>query len=141
VQISSLMVGMWRCKDPRFLVLGTSWRTVISFTTRPLYPRGKIPRYPMYRRLRGPQNRSGRYEEAKIPHPTWTRNPTLKYNVETKVLEQLSCYNDELQAGRSWFDSRKRQEMFIYSIESRLVLRDHSASCPVSGEGLSPGIQ
>jgi hypothetical protein len=29
------------CIDPHFLDLGTSWRWVVSFTPRPLYPRGK----------------------------------------------------------------------------------------------------
>jgi hypothetical protein len=31
------------CIDPYFLDLGTSWRWVVSFTSRPLYPRGKAP--------------------------------------------------------------------------------------------------
>jgi hypothetical protein len=32
-----------RCIDPHFLDLGTSWRWTVSFTPRPLYPRGKSP--------------------------------------------------------------------------------------------------
>jgi hypothetical protein len=36
-------------------------------------PPGKSPRYPFYRRLGGPQSRSGRYEEVKIFYPTGTR--------------------------------------------------------------------
>jgi hypothetical protein len=33
---------------------------VVSVTPRPrFYPRGKDPRYPLYRRLGGPQSRSG----------------------------------------------------------------------------------
>jgi hypothetical protein len=32
---------------------------VVSFTTRPLYPQGKSPWYPLDRRLGGPQSRSG----------------------------------------------------------------------------------
>jgi hypothetical protein len=35
------------CIDPRFLDLGTSWRWVISFTPRLLYPRGKEPAVPV----------------------------------------------------------------------------------------------
>jgi hypothetical protein len=31
------------CIDPHFHDLGTSWRWVVIFTPRPLYPRGKIP--------------------------------------------------------------------------------------------------
>jgi hypothetical protein len=33
---------------------------VVSFTPRSLYPQGKSPRYPLDRRLGGPQNQSGR---------------------------------------------------------------------------------
>jgi hypothetical protein len=39
------------CADPRFLDLGTSLRWVVSFTPRPLYPRGKRHPYPLDRRL------------------------------------------------------------------------------------------
>jgi hypothetical protein len=62
-----------------FLDLGTSWMWVVSFTPRPLYTRGKSPRYPLDRRLAGPQRRSGQLEKEKILHPTGTRNtaPTL----------------------------------------------------------------
>jgi len=45
---------------PRILDLGTSWRTVVSFTAWPLYPWGKNPRYPLGTRLGGLQSRSGR---------------------------------------------------------------------------------
>jgi hypothetical protein len=30
--------------DPSILDLGTRWRWVVSFTPRPLYPQGNIPR-------------------------------------------------------------------------------------------------
>jgi hypothetical protein len=50
-----------------FLDLGTSWRRVVSFTPRPLYPRVKSSRYPLDRRLGGPQNRSRRCGEEKPP--------------------------------------------------------------------------
>jgi hypothetical protein len=62
-------MGEWRYIFT-FLDLGTRWRLVVSFTPRPLYPRGKIPRYPLDRRLGGPQNRSGRRREEKILDPT-----------------------------------------------------------------------
>jgi hypothetical protein len=45
-----------------------------ALTPRPLYPRGKNPRYALDRRLGGPQSRSGRREEEKILDPTGTRN-------------------------------------------------------------------
>jgi hypothetical protein len=60
--------GVWGsgCIDPHFLDLGTSWRRMVSFTPRPLYPRGKSPRYPLDRRLGGPQSRSGDVEKRKF---------------------------------------------------------------------------
>jgi hypothetical protein len=39
-------------------------------------PRGKSPRYPLDRKLDGPQSRSGRHGEVKILDPTGTRTPT-----------------------------------------------------------------
>jgi hypothetical protein len=39
-------------------------------------PPGKGPRYPLDRRLGGPQSRSGRFGEQKIIDPTGTRTPT-----------------------------------------------------------------
>jgi hypothetical protein len=37
--------GVWgsRCINSRFLYLDTTWRWVVSFTSLPLYPRGKYP--------------------------------------------------------------------------------------------------
>jgi hypothetical protein len=62
--------------DSRFLDFGTSWRWVVSFTTRPLYPRGKSPQYPLNRRMGGTQSRSGRDGEVNILNPIATRTPT-----------------------------------------------------------------
>jgi hypothetical protein len=42
------------CTDPHILDLGTSWRLVVSFTPRSIYPQGKSHRYPLDRRLGGP---------------------------------------------------------------------------------------
>jgi hypothetical protein len=64
------------CIDPHFLDLGTTWRRVVNFGPRPLYPRGKSPRYPLDRRLGGPQSRSGRFGEEKILDPIGTRTRT-----------------------------------------------------------------
>jgi hypothetical protein len=40
---------------------------MVSFTPFPLNSRGKSPRYPLDRRLGGPQSRSGRSGEEEIP--------------------------------------------------------------------------
>jgi hypothetical protein len=39
-------------------------------------PPGRSPRYPLYRRLGGPQSRSGQHGEVKILDPTGTQTPT-----------------------------------------------------------------
>jgi hypothetical protein len=52
-----------------FLDLGTRLRWVVSFTTRPLNPQGKSPRYPLDRRLGGSRSRSGRGVEEKNSQP------------------------------------------------------------------------
>jgi hypothetical protein len=67
-------MGEWRYSSA-FLDLGTKWRGVVSFTPRPLYPRGKNPLHPLHRRLSGPQSRTGRCGEEKNLTPT--ENQTL----------------------------------------------------------------
>jgi hypothetical protein len=52
------------CIDPHFLDLGTSWRWVVSFTLQPF-----CPRYPLYKRLCGPQSRSGRRRKKFLTPP------------------------------------------------------------------------
>jgi hypothetical protein len=42
------------------LDVGTRWMWRVSFTSQPLYLQGNNPRYPLDRRLGGPQSRSGR---------------------------------------------------------------------------------
>jgi hypothetical protein len=44
------------CIDPQFRYLGTSWRWVVNFTLRPLYTRGKSPRYHLDRNCRENKN-------------------------------------------------------------------------------------
>jgi hypothetical protein len=81
--------------DPRILELSISWKSVVSFTLRPLYSPGKSPRYPLYRRLGGPQSRSGRRGEEKILDPTGTRNfdPTVVQAVAIPTeLSRLLAY-------------------------------------------------
>jgi hypothetical protein len=53
-----------------FFDLGTRCRWVVSFTPRPLYPQGKNPRYPLDRRLGGPQSRFGHSVEEKNSQPS-----------------------------------------------------------------------
>jgi hypothetical protein len=69
---------------PRILDLGTRWRWVVSFTTRPLYPQGKTPWYPFNRRLGGPRSRSGRGGEEK------NTQPRRESNRRTPIVQPLA---------------------------------------------------
>jgi hypothetical protein len=60
-------------KASRILNPGTRWRWMVNFTPRPLYSQGKSPRYPLDRRLGGPQDPVWRlWRREKIPfNPTY----------------------------------------------------------------------
>jgi hypothetical protein len=60
-------IGEWMYNS--FFDLSTRWRWVVNFTSRPLYPQGKSPWYPLNRRLGGPQSRSGSVDEEKNSQP------------------------------------------------------------------------
>jgi hypothetical protein len=84
--------GEWGsgCIDPEFLDLGNSWRWVARFTPLPFYPRGKSTRYPLDRRLGGPQSRPARHGEVKIlapPHRDSNSDPLF-------VQPVASCYTN-----------------------------------------------
>jgi hypothetical protein len=73
VKLSLCLISLALCHEDiwgsggssTILNLGTRWRRVISFTSLSLYPQGKSPRYPLDRRLCGPQSRSGCCGEEK----------------------------------------------------------------------------
>jgi hypothetical protein len=83
------------CIDPRFLDLVTSWRWVVSFTPRPVYPWGKSPLYPLERRLGGPQSQFGRRGEENILDPAETRTPTLSLPSWLNTLSHDSQFPDQ----------------------------------------------
>jgi hypothetical protein len=70
--------------------LGTSWRWVVSFMPRPLYPQGKSPLYPLYRRLGGRQSRSGRGGEEKNSQPLPGLEPPIIQLVVHRYTTELS---------------------------------------------------
>jgi hypothetical protein len=74
------------CTDQRFFDLGTTWRWVVSFTPRLLYPRGKSPRCSLDRKLGGPQSCPRRYGEVKILEFARTRTPPLSHSVHSQSL-------------------------------------------------------
>jgi hypothetical protein len=71
---------LWRTGSihPCFLDLDTGRRWVVSFGPRPLYTWEKSCRYPLDRRLDGPQDRSGWRGEEKILDHTGIWTPTSR---------------------------------------------------------------
>jgi hypothetical protein len=74
--------------DPHFLTWAlTSWRWVVSFTSRPLYHRRKSPRYPLDRMLGGPQSRSGRRGENFWPYRDSNSDPLVVQLVASRYTD------------------------------------------------------
>jgi hypothetical protein len=51
---------------------------MVGFTPLSFYPRGKDPRYPLHRRLGGPQSRSGRFGEEQNLAPAGSPTPAVQ---------------------------------------------------------------
>jgi len=81
---------------PRIVNLGSRWRWVVSFTPRPLYPRGRSFWYQFDRRLGGPHRRSGRGGEEKqsLHCPCRQSNPFRPAHNLITILTELPL--DEL---------------------------------------------
>jgi hypothetical protein len=79
-------------KAPNILDLGTRWRWVMRLTPWPLYPQGKSPLYPLDRRLRGPQSRSGRGGEEKNSQP----RPGLESSIIQPVTQRYTTELSQL---------------------------------------------
>jgi hypothetical protein len=66
-------------------------------------PPGKSPRYPLGRRLDGPQSRSGHYEEEKNLSPTGNRTPAVQpVAIPTEPSRLLFDRNDENSMITKW---------------------------------------
>jgi hypothetical protein len=77
---------------PHILNLDTKWSWVVSSTPLPLYPRGKRPRFPLDRRLGGPQCRSGSGGEEKNLYSCRESNPGRPaHSLVTIQTELLNC--------------------------------------------------
>jgi len=63
----------------RILNPDSTWRWVVRYMPRPLYPQGMSTWYPLDRRLGGLQNQSGSGgEEKKFSAPTGNQNPVVQ---------------------------------------------------------------
>jgi hypothetical protein len=74
----------------RILGLGTTWKWVVSFTPRSLYPQEKCPWFQLDRRLSGPQSRSGRGGEKKNSQPLLGLEPPIIHPIAQRYTTELS---------------------------------------------------
>jgi hypothetical protein len=93
---------------PRILNLGTLWRLVVSFTPRPLYPRNP-PRYPLNRKLGGPQSKFGRSGEEKKPLLLSGIEPHSLVSILTELpwlrLNYVQLFSNGLRRGTRFWGS------------------------------------
>jgi hypothetical protein len=130
-------MGEWTYSSTIFDV-STRWRWVVSFVPLLLHLRGNSPRYPLDRRLVGPQNRSGLCEEEK--NLVCDRNRSLAIQplvhhytdwailavITTEVWEYgdlVSCILSGVSQSSEGFQSRHAVE---YGQESRGTLNEES---------------
>jgi hypothetical protein len=112
-----------------FFDLGTRWRWVVSFTTRPLYSQGKNPRYKLDRRLAGPQSRSGCGGEEKNSQPP----PGIEIYLIYFPLHQL------LRIGSSaLFRLRIHWHQILQTYDRTSWTGDRLTPRPVLGQGADP---
>jgi hypothetical protein len=89
------MVYGWVDIYPHFPDLGISRKWVVSSTPQPLYPRWKSHRYPLDKRLAGPQNQSGWRKENSWPYRDSNSDPSVVQPVAIR-------YTDWAISAPSW---------------------------------------
>lgn len=97
---------------PLTLNFGTRWRRVVSLKTQQLYFRGKNSRYPLTRRLDGPQKRSGRFEEQKNPS---TRRNANRGQSSPRSLVIVPTTLSSLQYTQNTFGKNSETQAFVGS--------------------------
>jgi hypothetical protein len=124
LKLSLCLIGHYAMKtygrahiDPHFLDLGTTWRWADSVTPRPLYPRGKSPRYPLDRRLGEPQSRSGRRgEENSWPYRDTNSDPSVAQPVASRYPRS---YIRPWGLQKSWKRFSEQLFLLCYTIKQR----------------------
>jgi hypothetical protein len=92
---------------------------VVSFPPRPLYPKGKIPWYPLDKRLGGPQSWSGNSGEEKNSQPLPGFKPSIIQTVVQSYITELSGYRRD----------KKRDSILVGKLEGKSPLGRHRRRC------------
>jgi hypothetical protein len=116
------------CIDSHFLDLGTSWRWLVSFTLLLLYPRWKNRRYPLHRRLGGPQDRIRRRGEEKFFPLPWLELRPLGRLARSQSLYRLRYpgSNKTYRCENSGSDSGNYEESCLLVCGAKWMFTDVS---------------
>jgi hypothetical protein len=135
--------GVWRngCIDPHFLDLGSSWKRVVTFTPRPLYPLGKNPgTHCIWGRV---GSRVGLNDVKKILDPIGTRT-----EIPSAVQLEASSYTDSVIPAPVHFRSRNytqplslgKQSSVSFGQQDRFGHRSQD-NIPASPRDICPVVQ
>jgi hypothetical protein len=115
---------------------------VVSFTLRSLYSRGKSPRYPLSRRLGGPQNHSGRRGEEKSLTPIGTRIPTFGRPARSQSLCRLGTMiaQSVKRQATGWTARVRFPAVQNLSVLHRVQTNSGGPPSVLSNGALSPGV-
>jgi hypothetical protein len=108
------------------LDLGGRWGWGFSFRPLPFYPRGKSLRYPLDRRLGGPQSRSGQRGEEKKSYIVWNPTQALQPFAMSTPLLSLRHIHEK------FFPRRKKWDSWIWVLDP---LRGTVTWCKYSEDG------
>jgi hypothetical protein len=97
-------------------ILDLHTRLVVSFTPLQLHPRGKRPRYPLYRRLGEPQSRSRRYGKEKISYPCRESNPGRPARRPSLYQLNYSGYHRTRVLCLNYFSHRTEPNFLSYEV-------------------------
>jgi hypothetical protein len=93
---------------------------MVSFTLRPLYPRGRSSRYPLDRRLDGLQSRSGKYGEVKIFSPSGLELRPIVRPARNHIKIDLGEIG---WGGMAWTDLTQDRDQWTAAVNTAVNLR------------------
>jgi len=122
---------------PHIPDLDTTWRWVVSFTLRPLYPQRYNPWYPLDRKLGGPQSWSGCSGEEKNSHSLPGLKPLIIQPVaQWAILALLQAYIYALFSHHHSLQSENGGSKVLQNV--CFLLQHHTSSQPKTSRLQSP---
>jgi hypothetical protein len=109
---------------------------VVSLAPRPLYARGKSPRYQLDRRLGGPQSRSERRGEEKILALPGLELRPLGRSTRSQSLYRLRYPDSQVEAQSMKYYEQRNKSNNETLLRIRVMKQRNSFCCPLGIGGL-----